>query len=123
MKTTRRSSVKHTIFFDDKCSLCWRSVNRIYAWDRKKSFQFIPLRDRSTKHVLKQRWHKLKNANTLVLVENVHTPHAKIWTRGRAVARILWLLGGWKKIPGVLAYVPFGIDALYMLIARYRHRF
>lgn len=114
---------KHLILFDDSCSLCWRSVNKVLAWDRKKAFRFIPLKDEACKLILKQRWKDLKNSNTLILVENYAFDDARIWSKGRAVMRIFWLLGGWKKIPGSLAFIPLGVDSIYSFVAKRRHRF
>jgi predicted DCC family thiol-disulfide oxidoreductase YuxK len=111
------------VLFDDTCSFCWRSVNKILAWDRKKIFRFTPIKDECSKLFFKDRRKELQSANTLILIENYASADAKIWIRGRAVMRILWLLGGWKKIPGTLAFVPFGIDAVYSFIAKRRHRF
>ena len=123
-KIMRKSKTsQHLIFFDDTCSLCWRSVNRIFSWDRKKKFRFSPIRDPSAKMLLKDKWNELKGANTLILIENYNSKEARIWVRGRAVMRILWLLGGWKKLPGALAFIPFGTDALYCFVAKRRHRF
>lgn len=122
-KITRKSKTsQHLIFFDDSCSLCWRSVNRIFSWDRKKIFRFTPIKDPAAKIILKDRWKELKDANTLILIENYTSKEAKVWIRGRAVMRIFWLLGGWKKFPGSLAFVPIGIDAFYSFIAKRRHR-
>ncbi len=100
--------MKHIIFFDDQCSFCWRSVNRVRGWDKKKIFRYVPLREA-----------KLKvPKNTLVLQES---PSGRIWTKGRAVMRILWLLGGAKKLIGWLCFVPL-IDPIYSFIAKRRHR-
>lgn len=120
MKTKKS---KHLILFDDTCSLCWRSVNRVLSWDRKKVFRFSPINDEAAKLVLKDEYKKLKNSNTLILIENYTAPHARIWIKGRAIMRVLWLLGGWKKIPGALAFIPFGIDLVYAFVAKRRHRF
>jgi len=110
------------IFFDDTCPLCWRSVNRVLAWDRKKRFRFVPLRDELCKALLKERWKELKSANTLVLVENFLAKQPAIWIRARAVLRIFWLLGGKWKLLGWAAFIPFGIDPIYSFIAKRRHR-
>lgn len=114
--------LKHLIFFDDACPLCWRSINKIFTLDHGKVFQFLPLKDPRTKTILKSRWHGLKNANTLILLENNSSGEGKIWIRGRAVMRILWLLGGWWKLLGWLAFIPFGVDTLYDWVAERRHR-
>jgi predicted DCC family thiol-disulfide oxidoreductase YuxK len=113
---------KHIILFDDRCSLCWRSVNKVLAWDKKKKFRFTPLRDEISKAVLKNRWKELKNANTLILIENYLSKEPRIWIRGRAVMRIFWLLGGAWKLLGWIAFIPYGVDPLYTLIANRRHR-
>jgi predicted DCC family thiol-disulfide oxidoreductase YuxK len=118
----KKRKKSHLILFDDTCSLCWRSVNRVLAWDKKKAFQFLPLRDPDAKLFLGKRYRELKNANTLVLIENYRSPDSQIWIRGRGVMRVLWLLGGLKRIPGLLCFVPLGIDAAYALIAKRRHR-
>jgi len=115
--------MKHLVLFDDRCSLCWRSINRIQNWDKKKLFQFSPLKDKLAKQVLQNKYDKLKNANTLVLIENVQGPTSKIWIKGRAVMRILWLIGGCGKLIGWLAYMPLGIDQIYTFIAKRRHRY
>ncbi len=109
---------RHLILFDDSCSLCWRSVAKIRAWDKRKQFEFSPIRSERAKRVLKDAWKKYKDANTLILIE-----HERIWIRGRAVMRILWLLGGWRKLVGWLAYVPLGVDQVYNFVAKRRHRF
>jgi predicted DCC family thiol-disulfide oxidoreductase YuxK len=75
------------------------------------------------KQVLKTRYEKLKSANTLVLIENDQSPSSKLWIKGRGVMRIFWLIGGWGKLVGWLAIIPFGIDQVYSFIAKRRHRF
>ncbi len=92
----------NTIFYDASCSLCQRSIAWIKARDRKKIFAFEPLK---------------KEADSLILIEG-----EKKWVRGRAVMRILWLLGGKWKLIGWLYVVPF-IDLFYRLVARHRQKF
>ena len=105
--------MKHIIFFDDQCPLCWRSVNRVRSWDKKKIFRYVPLRE--AEGYIGSRSPK----NTLILLEK---PSGRIWTKGRAVMRILWLIGGPKKLIGWLCFVPL-IDPIYSFIAKRRHRF
>ncbi len=115
--------MKHLILFDDSCSLCWRSVNRIRSWDRKKQFEYSPIKEKLAKQALKTKYNTLKNANTLVLIENYQGRSPRIWVKGRAVMRILWLIGGWRKLIGWMAFVPIGVDQIYSFIAKRRHRF
>lgn len=115
--------MKHLILFDGTCALCLRSVHRIRSWDKKKQFHYSPLKGTLAKQVLKTKHEKLKNANTLVLIENYQLPSSKIWIKGRAVMRIVWLIGSWGKLIGWLAFVPIGIDTIYSFIAKRRHHF
>ncbi|MES2122018.1 MAG: DUF393 domain-containing protein [Chlamydiota bacterium] len=108
----------HLILFDDTCPFCCHSVAQVYAWDREKLFRFAPLAGATARLVLKERWDELKAENTLVLMES----GGRLWIRGRAVCRIFWILGGWKKSVGILAFFPCGIDAIYSFVAKRRHR-
>jgi predicted DCC family thiol-disulfide oxidoreductase YuxK len=114
---------QHLILFDDTCSLCWRSIDKIRRWDKKKRFVFSPIRSDTAKEILGTKWEKFKRLESLILIENVQTPKAKIWIKGRAVMRVFWLLGGWRRSLGWLAYAPLGIDHIYSYIAKRRHRF
>jgi predicted DCC family thiol-disulfide oxidoreductase YuxK len=111
------------IFFDDHCSFCQRCMGMLLAWDRGKKMHFSPLEGREAERVLTGSEAYLKKENTLVLFENYQMPRQKIWTRGRGFFRILWLLGGWWSLLGWLAFCPIGINFLYRLVARYRHRY
>jgi predicted DCC family thiol-disulfide oxidoreductase YuxK len=115
--------MKHLILFDDHCALCWRSIHRIRGWDRKTQFDYSPIKGKVAKQVLNIKYDQLKNANTLVLIENYQDTSPKIWIKGRAVMRILWLIGGWGKLVGWLAFIPFGVDQIYSFVAKRRHRF
>jgi predicted DCC family thiol-disulfide oxidoreductase YuxK len=104
----------HLIYFDDQCSFCRRWVKRISRLDRRKLFAFYPLNEAKEKELIAQ--------DTLILVENAKTPQKKIWLRGRAIARIFWLLGGVYRIMGVFSFFPLGLDLIYRFIAHHRHR-
>ncbi len=93
------------------------------SWDKRKVFGFVPITDPVAKVFLKDRYKELKGFNTLILIENSLSSNPKIWIKGRAVMRILWLLGGLKKLlVGWLCFVPFGLDGIYEQVAKRRHR-
>ena len=115
--------VHSLILFDDTCPLCWHSVSVIQKWDKKGLFQFSPLNGNAAKKALKEKWVRLKNAGTVVLIEDSSSQEPRIWIKGRAVMRICWLIGGWRKLFGWLAFMPFGVDAVYSFIAKRRHQF
>lgn len=106
----------HLVLYDDQCNLCKGAVRWISARDLSRKFQFEPL---ETSPLLIGSLARLKDENSLVLVER---PGGRIWLRGRAVFRILWLLGGKWKFVGWLYRMPF-IDFFYRIVARHRHLF
>lgn len=110
----------HLIFFDDECSFCQRSVKQIIHLDKKRLFVFAPLKGEVANRILSGDKEGLKKENSLILVEEYKSDSASVWLRGRAVFRILWLEGGLWKLIGWLYLIPFGIDALYRVIARHR---
>jgi len=113
---------QHLIFFDDACPLCWQSVMKILAWDKAKRFYFAPLDGQAAARYLKKEMREKFQGRTLILVEDFEKEKGRIWVRGRAVLRILWLLGGAWKWLGILAYVPWGFDWAYDVVAKHRHK-
>ena len=113
--------MNHLILFDDTCRFCWNSVNRIRKWDKKGHFFISPIGGDLAKKVLKGKYEQFKNADTLVLVEDFEKTPIKIWIKGRGAMRIFWLLGGWRKLVGWLAFIPI-VDLFYTFIAKRRHR-
>lgn len=113
---------QHLIFFDDTCNLCWQSVEKILAWDKKKQFYFSPLTGKAATRYLKDGCAFYKEGRTLILLEDFEGKHSKVWVRGRAVLRIFWLLGDRWKWLGLLSFFPWGVDWLYDAVAKHRHQ-
>ena len=111
--------MRHVIFYDAACALCQRSVRAILKLDKAKIFLFAPLDGKTAAQELKP---ELLKENTLILLENYQKPTQRQWIRGRAVYRILWLIGGKWTLLGWLCYVPFGVDLAYRFVARHRCR-
>ncbi len=119
----KKPTPKHLILFDDTCTFCWRSTYKLRTLDRKGICYFSPLSGDLAKAILKKKWNALSKANTVVLVENYTSSEPQIWTKGRAVTRIFWLMGNWRKLIGALSFMPsFLIDPLYSFVAKRRHR-
>ena len=110
--------MKSLILFDQHCPLCRRTINFLGRHDRKKRFVFAPLDGATAEKMLLSNLAYLRNLNTVVFIEQ---PSGKIWLRGRAVFRIVWLLGGWWKLAGWLYEMPF-VDFVYKLVAKHRKR-
>ena len=108
--------MRHSIiFFDQHCPLCRRTITYLAQQDQKKHFRFAPLDGTTAEKILTIH---LRSLNTVILIEH---PSGKIWLRGRAVFRVLWLLGGKWKFLGWLYNMPF-VDLFYKVIAKHRKR-
>lgn len=110
--------MKSIIFFDQHCPLCRRTINFLVRHDRKKRFHFAALDGKTAKKMLLSNLAHWRTLNTVVLDEQ---PSGKIWIRGRAVFRVLWILGGWWKFIGWLYVMPF-VDLVYRFVAKHRKK-
>lgn len=114
--------MKHLIFFDDTCLFCQRCVGYIKRIDRRSQFEYTSLTGKRAGDILVGKYTHLQKLNTLILVENFKETRPRFWIRSKGVFRILWLIGSWHKLLGVLCFLPsFLIDPLYRLVARYRN--
>lgn len=101
------------VFYDGTCPLCNRAVRWILSVDQKRQFFFAPLEGRTAGEK------GIQEKESLVLYIN----SKKIFKEGKAVFRILWLLGGKYAVVGSLSFLPsFLFDGFYRLIAKYRFR-
>jgi len=115
--------MKHLIFFDARCPLCWQSVYHILRLDAKGLFFFSDLKGITATEKLRGPFKGLQEENSLLLFESVGKANEHLWMRGRAVFRIFWLLGGKWRLFGLLCFFPLVPDLAYRLLARLRHRF
>lgn len=115
--------MSHVIFIDAECPLCLNTALRIISIDKKNLYKFSPLQGEKACEVLSDRYPVYSELSTLVLVEGYQEKIGmKIWTRGQAAFRVLWLLGGMWKFIGWLCFIPWGINGIYNFIASNRHR-
>jgi predicted DCC family thiol-disulfide oxidoreductase YuxK len=115
----RQNKGPHLVFFDNECDLCNSSIHVILRLDKGRRFLFAPLNGLTAKEWLTGGRAFLKSENTLVLIENYLSPEPRTWIRGRAVFRILWLVGGFWKLLGWLCFTSGG-DNVYRWIAHHR---
>lgn len=114
---------EHLIFFDGECPFCHRSVRHIIEIDVQKRFLFAPLKGQTADQILAGPQKYLKEAKSLVLVENYDSTDRKFWIESKAVLRIYWLVGGWGLI-GIFCFLPSFIgDPIYRFFAAHRHQF
>jgi predicted DCC family thiol-disulfide oxidoreductase YuxK len=112
---------KHLILFDASCPFCCNAVNKVMRWDKQNLFFYASLDSDLAKRMIEEN-PELRQIDSLILIEKYHAYNRRIWLSGRAVMRISWLIGGVFKTIGWMAFLPFGIDWAYRLIARHRHR-
>ena len=117
------SPLPHVVLYDGTCGFCHASVQWMLARDTAGLFAFAPLQG-ETAATLRARHPELPtDLDSVLLVEHVDAPRERVWWRSHAVFRICGYIGGIWSIPGLLRFLPrFLTDALYMTVARVRHR-
>ena len=114
---------EHLIFFDGECPFCHRSVRHLIEIDKQKRLVFAPLQGETAQEILVGPQSPLKNANSIVLVENYESTERRFWIESKAIFRTYWLVGGWG-ILGIFCFLPSGIsDFFYRWFAAHRHQF
>lgn len=114
---------KYIIFFDGECPLCNRAVRFVLKADKKKVFLFAPLAGRTAAKELVHFQTKHPELDTFILLEGYQGKDRKILMEGRAVFRMLWLLGGMYRFPGCLSFLPSTLfDIIYRWIAARRYK-
>jgi predicted DCC family thiol-disulfide oxidoreductase YuxK len=110
---------QETLFYDGTCGLCHRCVRFLLAEDEHGRWHFAPLDGKAFRErVPEDRRRGLPDS--LVL----RTESGTLLTRSTAVLHIAQRLGGiWRLLGGGAALVPRALrDAIYDLVARFRHR-
>lgn len=116
--------MKHLVFFDGECGLCDHVVQILLKIDRNKIFAFAPLQGKTAAMRLKNIPSHVKQADSLILIENFESQNFSIYIYGQGALKILWLLGGFWSLLGVISFLPsFLYDWMYRLVARNRHYF
>lgn len=114
---------KHLVFYDGNCGFCDQVVQIILAQDKREIFNFAPLQGSTAQELLKELPPEMKNADSLVLIENYQDPARRYYILGKGAFRICWDLGGLWAIPGVVSWLPSILyDWGYRLVAKNRHR-
>lgn len=113
---------KHLVFYDGTCGLCDHSVQFILNHDKDALFDFAPLQGSTASMTLSTLPPKVKDADSLILIEDYRSDQAEIYIYGKGAFRILWLLGGAWSIPGAISWLPSWLyDWGYRLVAKNRH--
>jgi predicted DCC family thiol-disulfide oxidoreductase YuxK len=115
---------QHLILYDSDCMMCDQRVKWLFKRDRKHIFFFSPLQEETAKMWLGKLPPEPVKIDSLILIEEFRSSAPQLLLRGKAILRILWLLGGAWTVVGVLHFLPSCLyDWAYRIIARHRHRF
>lgn len=113
----------HVVLYDGTCGFCHASVQWLLAHDPHGTFAYAPLQGDTAARLRARHPELPTDLDSVLLVEDVDRPNERVWWRSHAVFRICSFLGGIWALPGVLRFLPRGLtDALYMAVARVRHR-
>ncbi|HCH63355.1 MAG TPA: hypothetical protein DFR83_11155, partial [Deltaproteobacteria bacterium] len=113
----------HVVLYDGTCGFCHASVQWLLDHDAIGHFAYAPLQGETAAQLRSRHPELPDDLDSVLLVEHVDKPRERVWWRSHAVFRICSLLGGVWSVPGLLRYLPLRLtDALYMAVARVRHR-
>ncbi len=117
------STTPHLILFDGTCGFCAGWVRFVLRRDAVGAFHFASLQSDAGQQALSQCGRASDDLTTVYVIESYRSGHARCLTRSDAAAFIASQLGGlWALAGAVLKVVPAGVrDAVYDLVARYRH--
>jgi predicted DCC family thiol-disulfide oxidoreductase YuxK len=113
----------HIVLYDGTCGFCHASVQWLLAHDPTALFAYAPLQGETAARLRERHPELPTDLDSVLLVEKVDTDHERVWWRSHAVFRICGYVGGIWAVPGLLRFLPrFFTDALYMAVAKVRHR-
>lgn len=109
---------KPLILFDGICNLCSGTVHIIRKYDRKSTFEFIPIQEFSDAEKEKYELEdSLFDLDTVVLIIN-----GQVYLKSDAILEIATMLGGMWQLLAIFRLLPKSFrDLLYDLVARYRY--
>lgn len=108
--------MENIVFFDGVCSFCNQSVDFLIKIDKKNCLKFASLQGETAKSKL--------NQSTLDKIDSiVYYQNSKIYTKSKAIIKLLMDIGGIWKVAYLGYIIPnFIRDYLYDLIARNRYK-
>lgn len=114
---------RHLLFYDGECGLCDHLVQFLLKVDTRQLFLFAPLQGDTAKQELASLPASVRQADSLILIENYQKEDARVWIYGRGALRVAWLLGGCWILLGCLSFLPPVLyDWGYRLLAKNRTR-
>ncbi|MFD2115532.1 thiol-disulfide oxidoreductase DCC family protein [Paenibacillus yanchengensis] len=109
------------IVIDGECALCQHITKFLIRYDHQQLFSFVTLQSEAGKYLLQQYQLPASYEDSFLFID---FKRKRMRMRSAAALSICRKLGGWWSLLYPLIIVPpFIRDAVYRLIAKYRHRF
>jgi predicted DCC family thiol-disulfide oxidoreductase YuxK len=90
------------LFYDTSCPACKRVVKRVKGLKNKKLFMISSLDGKKSKLVFQGNYSFIRNKKSkMVILEG-----KRVWSKGNALLRPYWLMGGAWKIIGMFSFIP-----------------
>ena len=119
-----KDRLNYLVFYDGNCGLCDQIVRLIFKADKYERFAFALLQGETALRYLKNLPPEIRFNDSLVLIEDYHSSHPRVYILGKGALRIAWLLGWPWIMLGWLSFFPgWMFDWAYRLVANHRHRF
>jgi predicted DCC family thiol-disulfide oxidoreductase YuxK len=113
----------HVVLYDGTCGFCHASVQWLLEHDSEGRFAYAPLQGETAERLRSRHPELPTDLDSVLLVEHADCGNERVWWRSHAVFRICGHVGGIWSLPGLLRFLPIRLtDALYMAVARVRHR-
>jgi len=107
---------KSIVLFDSECNFCNKTIQFILKHEKKPELLFCSLQSETGKEI--QEFFKLKNANSVLLVENNN-----LYTKSTAALKITTYLKGGLPLLYFFIIVPLFIrNSIYNYIAKNRYK-
>jgi predicted DCC family thiol-disulfide oxidoreductase YuxK len=107
-----------TLLYDSDCGFCRWSVDKVLAWDRRRTVRPLALQDPEAETLLPG-----MDATERMASWHLVTQDGQIYSAGAAAPPLLRLLPGGRGPATVLAAFPRLTDHAYRFVARNRDRF
>lgn len=116
-----KNKYPHLVFYDGECGFCDGVVQCLTTKDKKKLFAFAPLQGKTAEKMLTKLPSKVKNVDSIILIENYRSSSPQIHILAKAALRIAWLLGGFWTLLGWLYFLPaWSTNWGYQLVSKNR---
>jgi predicted DCC family thiol-disulfide oxidoreductase YuxK len=107
-----------TLLYDSDCGFCRWSVDKVLAWDRRRTLRPLALQDPEAEALLPGMDEAQKMASWHLVTQD-----GRVYSAGAAAPPLLRLLPGGKAPATLLAAFPRLTDRAYGFVARNRDRF